>query len=298
MEASTLGNRYRLIEPLGQGGMAVVFRAWDKSCDRFVAIKKIHKHLCEHQGVRGRFQFEAKAISQVEHPNIVKFLDYSGQESKDLWIAMELLEGSDLIDYIDRSQKGYLAPLPAVLIFNDIAGALKEVHRNNIIHRDIKPENIMILHSGHVKLMDFGIARDVHLGNLTQVGDFLGSPNYMSPEQIRGANLDKQADIYSLGVVLFRMLTGQLPFDGQNHHEICMKILLGHYKPPNEIQSGISPILLRIVTRCLALKPEQRYESIEHLLLDVHDFLVLSKDRHFRKRNKTIISSSSPKQRA
>ena len=293
-----VGDKYRLKELIGQGGMASVFRAWDLQKNRFVALKKVHSHLSSHGEIRGRFHFEAKVISEINHKNIVKFLDYSGENTNDLWIVMELLEGSDLVDYIDRSHKGYLSSLHSILILNDVAEALKEVHKKNIIHRDIKPENIMVLHNSEIKLMDFGIAKDIHLGNLTQVGDFLGSPNYMSPEQIRGTELDKKSDIYSLGVLLYRMLTGELPFDGYSHHELCMKILLGDYIAPNEISPGMNPILLRIVTRCLALKTHQRYQSVDELLSDIRDYLVLSQDKYFREKSRTVLRRNNSKQRA
>ena len=282
-----IASRYRLIASIGMGGMASIHRAWDVRLRRVVAIKQLHHHLAESEKIRRRFQIEAQVIARINHPNIVRVYDYSGFETKAAWIVMEYLSGMTLSRYTERFPNARVPVPKALVIFHELAKAVQYIHNEGVIHRDIKLENAMLLKDGHLKLMDFGIARRQAAESLTAIGEFLGSPSYMSPEQIRGHYIDHRTDIYSLGIVLFRLLAGRFPFEGQTPQTTCQKILDGDYRLPPNIYRDASPTLIRILTRCLASSAEQRYPSITELMADLRDVL---------HKNRTNHSSSTPNQ--
>ncbi|MFY7928460.1 MAG: serine/threonine protein kinase, partial [Oligoflexus sp.] len=189
-----------------------------------------------------------------------------------MWMVTEILYGVDLAEYVKRFNKNRLHPLVAALIVREICRALSEVHKLQIVHRDIKPENIMMLDSGHVKLMDFGIAK-VHRANATQTGTFMGSPSYMSPEQIRGSDVDVRADIYSLAVLFYEIITGALPYLGQTTAEVINKIMVGRYTPPNLLTTDLPYTLNEIIVRGMQSHKEQRYQDIRQLVQALDQFL-------------------------
>ncbi|RYZ68468.1 MAG: serine/threonine protein kinase, partial [Proteobacteria bacterium] len=272
MIETLIGQRYRLKALIGEGGMASVYSALDEKLERKVAIKILHPHLARNNDIRDRFLLEARTVSGLDHPNILRVYDFSGLESEQLWIVMEILHGEDLSEYVKSFPKNRLQFIVAALITREICRALNEAHKLNIVHRDIKPENIMMLQNGQLKLMDFGIAK-VHRANATQTGIFMGSPSYMSPEQIRGTDVDARADIYSLSVLFYEILTGQLPFVGKSTAEVINRIMVGRYSAPNLLINELPPPLTQIIQKGLQHHKDERYQSITEMALALDSFL-------------------------
>ena len=227
MRNQILGNRYRIIDRIGEGGMAYVYVALDEKLRRKVAIKVLHEHMEKNPDIRKRFQLEAQAVSALEHPNIVKIYDFSGEYSERLWIVTEVIRGKNLAQYAQSIGPGWVNPVLSACIVREICKALDKAHEEGIIHRDIKPENIMLTSEGRVKLMDFGIAKDLGKAGMTIEGTFMGSPSYMSPEQIRGRNVDLRSDLYSLSVLFYEIATGRLPVIGTTTHDVVLRIIEG-----------------------------------------------------------------------
>ncbi len=263
MSGQLIGNRYRVLRKIGEGGMAVVHLAVDEKLGRDVAIKILRERYEHHDEIRIRFQHEARAISSFDHPNILKIYDFSGEESRQLWIVTELIHGRNLAQILETTPSGWLHPAIAASIVREICRALGSAHEHGVVHRDVKPENVMITHQGTVKLMDFGIAKIQRITNMTQTGIFMGSPSYMSPEQVRGRDVDNRSDIYSLGVLFYELITGKLPFTGSSTADIAMRILNGDFAHPKFIMAGIPDALDQCIVQCLALTPENRPQSIE-----------------------------------
>ena len=273
MKGRTLGGRYRVIDRIGEGGMAYVYVAIDEKLGRKVAIKVLHDHLGQNQEIRKRFQLEARAISGLDHPNIVKIYDFSGSQSDELWIVTEMLQGLNLAQFIERYPKSRLHPILATCIVRETCKALEKAHSKGIVHRDIKPENIMITESGQVKLMDFGIAKDLQRNSMTVTGTFMGSPSYMSPEQVRGRDLDHRTDIYSLGILYYEIITGQLPYRGKSQGEVVLKIAEGTFSPPNELMPGLPDHINAVILRAMSKEPHLRYSSATSLADDLDNYL-------------------------
>jgi serine/threonine protein kinase len=263
MSGQLIGNRYRVLRKIGEGGMAVVHLAVDEKLGRDVAIKILRERYENHDEIRIRFQHEARAISSFDHPNILKIYDFSGEESRQLWIVTELIHGRNLAQILETTPSGWLHPAIAASIVREICRALGSAHEHGVVHRDVKPENVMITHQGTVKLMDFGIAKIQRITNMTQTGIFMGSPSYMSPEQVRGRDVDNRSDIYSLGVLFYELISGKLPFTGSSTADIAMRILNGDFAHPKFIMAGIPDALDQCIVQCLALTPENRPQSIE-----------------------------------
>lgn len=261
MRNQLLGSRYRILDRIGEGGMAFVYLALDEKLGRKVAIKVLHEHMEKNADIRKRFQLEAEAVSRLEHPNIVKIYDFSGGESDRLWIVTEVIRGRNLAQYADKGTVHALHPVVATCIVREILRALTKAHDIGIVHRDIKPENVMITVDGRVKLMDFGIAKDLGRSNVTQTGTFMGSPSYMSPEQIRGRDVDQRSDLYSLSVLFYEIITGRLPFVGQTTHEVVMRIVDGSFTEPRFIVPTLPDTLNDLIVKGMAKKPEDRHES-------------------------------------
>lgn len=250
MRMQLIGNRYRIKGLIGEGGMAAVYSAIDEKLGRRVAIKILHSHLSKNDDIRHRFHQEARSISSIDHPNIIKVFDFSGEESEQLWIVTEILYGVDLAEYTHEFPNKRLHPIVASLITREICRALSIAHRNGIIHRDVKPENIMVLDSGRVKLMDFGIAKVSENSNATQTGTFMGSPSYMSPEQIRGSQqIDQRTDIYSLSVLFYEITCGVLPYVGSSTADVIAKILSTPFKKPLQIMPSIPEPVSNIIEK-------------------------------------------------
>ncbi len=263
MSGQLIGHRYRVLRKIGEGGMAVVHLAVDEKLGRDVAIKILRERYENHDEIRIRFQHEARAISSFDHPNILKVYDFSGEESRQLWIVTELIHGRNLAQILETTPSGWLHPVIAASIVREICRALASAHEHGVIHRDVKPENVMITHHGTVKLMDFGIAKIQRITSMTQTGMFMGSPSYMSPEQVRGRDVDPRSDIYSLGVLFYELITGKLPFTGSSTADIAMRILNGDFAHPRFIMAGIPDSIDRCIVQCMSLQPENRPQTIE-----------------------------------
>jgi serine/threonine protein kinase len=273
MEQMIFGGRYKVHAKLGEGGMAFVYLALDTKLDRQVAIKVLHKHMLKNQDVRERFETEARAVSQLEHPNVIKIYDYSGQDSEDLWIVMELIDGWNLAQYVEQFPGRYLHPIISTCIIREICKALAKAHLTGLVHRDIKPENIMIMRDGHVKLMDFGIVKDLSKSNLTQVGTFMGSPSYMSPEQIRGRNVDLRSDLYSLSIMYYEIVTGHLPFTGSSTQDVVLKIIDGNYVAPRLLMPSLPATIDAIIVGGIQKSPGNRYQNAAEISSRIDQYL-------------------------
>lgn len=264
---SQLG-RYEITGELGQGAMGVVYRARDPLIDRVVAIKTINLSLAkdEKEEYEGRFYQEARAAGRLNHPNIVTIYDV-GKSGDIAYIAMELLQGRELRDIMND---GTLIPVDQVLdIAAQVALGLGYAHEHEIVHRDVKPSNIMVIRDGHVKITDFGIARMASAAVRTQSGMVLGSPKYMSPEQVMGRTIDQRSDIFSLGVMLYEMLTGQAPFNGDNVNTIMYQTLNAVPLPPNEINPVVPEMLNFILVKALAKNLDDRYQHAKDFADDL-----------------------------
>ena len=266
---SQLG-RYEVIGELGQGAMGVVYKARDPLIDRVVAIKTINLGLAldEKDEYEGRFYQEAKAAGRLNHPNIVTIYDV-GKSGDVAYIAMEFLEGRELRDIMN--ERGVL-PVEQVLdVTAQVALGLAYAHEHGIVHRDVKPSNIMLVRDGHVKITDFGIARMASAAVRTQTGMVLGSPKYMSPEQVVGKDIDQRSDIFSLGVMLYELLTGQAPFDGENVNAIMYQTLNILPAPPNTLNPAVPEMVNFIVAKALAKGIEDRYQNAEDFAVDLRN---------------------------
>lgn len=266
MEGEILA-RYRLLEEIGKGGMAVVYRGEDTALNREVAVKVLHPILADREECRMRFQREAQVVAKLKHENILEIYDYSGVESPKSFIVTEFIHGRTLTTFLEKH--AIHIPEVAALIAAEVCRALVHAHHIGVIHRDIKPENIMIREDGVVKLMDFGIAQIVDTQKLTLTGQLLGSPAYMAPEVVLGGSLDFRTDVFSLGVLLYRLSTGQLPFYGKNPHEVLKKIAEGHHIPPAVANPAVSEDMDAVIERALALEKEDRYQEVSEMLSDL-----------------------------
>jgi serine/threonine protein kinase len=234
----TLGN-YRILERLGRGGMATVYKAYQPALERHVAIKVIHQHLAsDEEQFLERFQREAKAVASLRHPHIVRVFDF-GTEDNVSYMVMEYLEGVTLKAKLDgQAQRGETMSLEAAHhTFRGVAGALEYAHGQGMIHRDVKPANVILTTDGDVVLTDFGVARMVSGTQFTATGAVIGTPDYMSPEQGHGERGDARSDIYALGVMLFEMVTGRVPFDA----DTPMAVILKHISAPLPLPRQLNP---------------------------------------------------------
>jgi len=263
-----LDNRYEILEKIGTGGMAVVYKALCHRLNRFVAIKILKSDLAENPELRRRFHAESQAVAMLSHPNIVSVYDVSHSDNTD-YIVMELIEGITLKQYINR--KGVLNWKEALHFATQIVKALSHAHSRGIIHRDIKPQNIMILKDGSVKVADFGIARLLSTENtLTQ--EALGSVHYISPEQAKGSPADARSDLYSVGVVMYEMLTNRLPFEGDSAVSIAIQHISSIPVMPRELNPEIPVGLEEITMRAMNPNLDLRYASADDMLADLEEF--------------------------
>jgi serine/threonine-protein kinase len=261
--------RYRVVGELGKGAMGIVYRAEDPELGRKVAIKTISLTGSDREmdTIQARFRQEARAAGTVSHPAIVTIYDV-GREGDLAFIAMELVEGTELRQLI---RDGSLAPTQSLELAALVADGLAYAHGQGVIHRDIKPSNIMVLPDGRVKIMDFGIARLQESDVKTQSGVLLGSPQYMSPEQVAGHALDGRADIFSLGVVLYEMLTGVKPFDGTDLTQLLFWVVNLPHKPPSERNPSLPAVIDYVIARALKKDPQERYASAAELARDLRE---------------------------
>jgi eukaryotic-like serine/threonine-protein kinase len=269
MEQPKLG-RYLIQSELGRGAMGVVYKATDSVLERSVAVKTVNMAL-ERDGTdkfEARFYQEARAAGSLNHPNIVTVYDV-GKAGDVAYIAMEFIEGEEL-----RTLLGEGRPLPvekAVSIAAQVADGLSYAHQHGVIHRDIKPANIMVAPSGPVKITDFGIARMRSSGDLTQTGMMLGSPKYMSPEQVIGKRADHRSDVFSLGIILYEMLTGTAPFNGENVTALMYQIVNFIPPAPSVVNPTVPELLDYIVAKMLAKALEERYQSAQDVMHDLRE---------------------------
>lgn len=263
-----LDSRYEILEIIGTGGMAVVYKALDHRLNRLVAVKILKDELSRNQEFRRRFHAESQAVAMVSHPNIVGVYDVSKTEESD-YIVMELIEGITLKQYLEK--KGNLNWRETLHFSMQIAKALDHAHSRGIVHRDIKPHNIMILKDGSIKVADFGIARIGSAQN-TLTREALGSVHYISPEQAKGARVDNRSDLYSLGVVMYEMLTGVTPYDGDTPVAVAIQHINGTARCPSELMTGIPLGLEQITMHAMNCNPDLRYATAAEMLRDMEEF--------------------------
>ena len=249
--------RYRLLGKLGFGGMATVYLAEDGTLGRNVAIKILAERYVSDEGFVERFRREAQAAARLNHPNIVAIYD-RGEAEGTSYIAMEYLDGQTLKDVI--RERGPMPPADAIDDALQILSAVGFAHQHGVVHRDIKPQNVMCASDGRLKVTDFGIAR-AGASQMTEVGSIIGTAQYLSPEQARGQQVGPQSDLYSVGIVLYEMLTGEVPFDGDSAVAIAMKQVSDQPLPPSRIVPTIPPSLEQVVLRALAKDPTLRYQT-------------------------------------
>ena len=260
MELGILDHRYELLEHIGGGGMADVYKAHDTILDRMVAVKILHAQLANDEEFLEKFRLEAKGAARLSHPNIVGIYDV-GHDAGKYFIVMEYIAGETLKKRVQR--EGRLSVEESLRIAKEIARALREAHANNLVHCDIKPHNILVTADGRVKVADFGIARAVTSSTMTYNGNIVGSVHYFSPEQAKGTKITPKSDIYSLGVVLYEMLTGELPFTGETTVSIALKHLQEEPKPIGQYDYTLPPMVEAIVQRTMAKNPSERPNSDE-----------------------------------
>ncbi|MBI3744999.1 MAG: Stk1 family PASTA domain-containing Ser/Thr kinase [Chloroflexi bacterium] len=257
---TVLGGRYRLIELLGQGGMATIYRAHDTQLERDVAVKVLRPEYGRDPDFFARFRQEAQSAASLNHPGVVAVHDY-GTDAAGPYIVMELVDGEDLGSIVRRT--GALPPRQAARLAAQIARSIAAAHERGFIHRDIKPSNVLVTRDGKAKVTDFGIARAVAEAALTLPGTTLGSVHYFSPEQARGELATEASDIYSLGIVLYELLTGRRPWEGDSAAAIATARLTGPVPSPSAVRAGVPPALEAITRKALATDPEQRFESAD-----------------------------------
>jgi len=254
--------KYELLEPLGSGGMATVYRGRDPDLQREVAVKVLHPHLCSREESRLRFRREARAVARLKHPAVLEVYE-AGEDAGRPFIVSELVAGGSLDAWASARR-----PLPTEIVAAlglRISEGLHAAHQAGIIHRDLKPGNILIGTGGRVKVADFGIAQIVDIEHLTSTGQILGSPAFMSPEHLDGARLDARADVFSFGTLLYWLAVGELPFQGPNPHAVLRRVLEAQYPDPARVRPDIGEPLADVIRTCLQRRPDDRYASMADL---------------------------------
>lgn len=265
----TLGDRYEILEKIGTGGMSDVYKARCNKLNRYVAVKVLKQEFSENANFVSKFRIEAQAAAGLMHPNIVNVYDV-GEENGIHYIVMELVEGITLKKYIEK--KARLSYKEAVSIAIQVSMGIEAAHNNHIIHRDIKPQNIIISREGKVKVTDFGIAKAATSNTITS--NVMGSVHYTSPEQARGGYSDEKSDIYSLGITIFEMLTGRVPFNGETTVAIAIKHIQEELPSPREFVTEIPLSVEGIVLKCCQKSPDRRYQSVQELIADLKQSLI------------------------
>lgn len=270
MIGKVLGNRYEIIEQIGGGGMALVYKAKCKLLNRFVAIKILRDEFTEDEEFIKKFKRESQAAASMSHPNILNIYDVGVEKIDDKniqYIVMEYIDGNTLKEVI--KSRGKLSEDETIYYSLQISKALKHAHINHIVHRDIKPQNIMITKDNRVKVTDFGIAKAVSSSTIINSSDVLGSVHYSSPEQFRGGYVDYKSDIYSLGIVMYEMITGEIPYNGESPVSIALKHSEEDIVPPSKINANVSKYLESIILKSVQKRQGDRYESVEKIIQDL-----------------------------
>ncbi len=264
--------RYRILEQLGQGGMSVVYKGLDTTLDREVAVKVLHPHLAGRLESRKRLEREAKAVARLHHPNILEVFDYSGEAAADAFLVTEYIRGQTLRQFI--TEEALQPPEVAAMVVHELASALAHAHEAGILHRDLKPENVMVREDGLLKLMDFGIAKILDRDEkMTMTGALVGSPAHMAPEIIEGEEAGAEADVFSLGTMLYLFATGKLPFTAPNTTATLKRILDCVYDDPRQVVPTVSDELAEIITNCLQRQPANRFSTAAKLREALADYL-------------------------
>lgn len=274
-----LSNRYEILEQIGSGGMAYVYKARDRKLSRLVAIKVLKEEFCKDKSFVAKFRMEAQAAAGLSHNNVVGVYDV-GEENNTHFIVMELIDGITLKEYITRKRK--LGTKESIGIAIQVAQGLEAAHNCHIVHRDIKPQNIIISKDGRIKVADFGIARAI-TDETTNLYGAAGSVHYISPEQARGGYCDERSDIYSLGITIYEMVTGRVPFDGDTTVAVAIAHINEAMIPPSNIEPSVPVALEQIIFKCTQKRPHQRYSSCADLIKDLRHALVAPNERfvHF-----------------
>jgi len=277
--------KYRLVCPVGEGGMSVVYLAHDEVLDREVAVKVLHRHLARDPEARARFSREARAVARLTHRNIPEIYDFSEATSDGpSFLVTEYVDGAPLSRLLaDRGQRASdstahgqaLLPELGVMLTLGVAKALAHAHLHNVVHRDVKPENVLVGKNGIVKLTDFGIAQVRGVESMTMTGTLIGSPAHMAPEQIETSkDVDQRADVWGLGTVLYMAITGGTPpFEGDNPHRLLKKIVDGQFTDPRRLSPHVDSRLAEIVAGCLVVDRDQRYSSVNVVIAALEAWL-------------------------
>lgn len=264
---SIFAGRYKIIEELEKGGMGRIYKAFDTEVNEKVALKLIKPEISTDAKAIERFRNELKYARKIAHRNVCRMFDL-GKEGGNFYITMEYIAGEDLKSFIKRS--GRLTIAKAVSLTKQVCGGLAEAHRLHVVHRDLKPKNIMIDIDGNARILDFGIARSLQSEGITGEGVMIGTPEYMSPEQVETKDVDSRSDIYSLGIILFEMLTGRLPFTGETPLSVAMKQKTSKPPDPQSLNPQIPADLNRMIFKCLEKDRNKRYQSVEEILNDLN----------------------------
>jgi len=263
---TSIGSRYEIVRLLGQGGMGAVYQAHDKELERQVAIKVIRADMAANPEILQRFKQELILARQITHKNVIRIFDL-GQADGIKFITMEYIEGENLQGVLRRKKK--LEPAEAANILAQVCRALEAAHNEGVIHRDLKPQNIMLDKSGRAYVMDFGIARSMLGAGMTQTGALIGAPDYMSPEQAKGQALDARSDLFSVGIIFYEMLSGQVPFDADTTMGKLWKRTNEPARPLDDLDKTIPRPLSDIVRKCLEIDPQKRFASTGELLRQI-----------------------------
>src|SRR5699024_10859451 len=271
MIGKVLGGRYEIKEKVGGGGMGIVYKARCRLLNRFVAVKVLRDEFVSDEQFIKNFRKESQAAASLSHPNIVGIYDVGveeGEEHDIHYIVMEYIDGKTLNEII--KEKGKLSSTETIDYSIQIAEEIEHAHKNQIINRDIKPHNIMVTKDGRIKVTDFGIARAVTSSTLTATSSVVGSVHYFSPEQARGGFTDEKSDIYSLGIVMYEMITGSVPFNGDSPISIALKHVQEEVTPPSEINSDVPQGIEAIINKCLRKNSVERYKDARELIADLN----------------------------
>ncbi|ERK30546.1 Stk1 family PASTA domain-containing Ser/Thr kinase [Clostridium intestinale] len=266
MENIILGDRYELQEKIGEGGMSLVYKARDKKLNRFIAVKILKHEFIDNEDIVDKFKKEATAIANLNDPYIVNVLDVGSQDDYN-YIVMEYVKGKTLKELI--REKGRIPYDLALNFSTQIAKALDCAHKNNIIHRDIKPQNILVTEEGSLKVTDFGIAKSTNSSTITNTSNVIGSAHYFSPEQAKGNYIDSRTDLYSLGVVIYEMVTGRVPFNADSPVSVALKHIQEEVVPPKNINSAVPESLNKLILKAMEKEQIKRYQSAKEMIIDL-----------------------------